>query len=448
MSIGTVRAADQAGFGTARWSAGERTALVDDDTILARHRALPAAPAAAEAGDAPALSRLSGGANQAGGRAYNERLTLSLIKLNGPLPKAELARLTGLSAQTLSQIVRRLEADGLLLPQEPLRGKVGQPSVPYALNPMGALSFGVKIGRRSADVVLCDLNGRILDRTRQTYDYPVPDLVLAFVVKAIARMRRRRPGQRFAGIGVATPFDLWKWDNEVEAPAGTLDGWRHIDLAALLAGRTGLAVYVANDASAACGAELQVSHRGSNIDLLYLFIGSFAGGGIVLNGALYQGRTGNAGALGSMPIGGRGGRQQLIHAASLLTLEKELAARGQPTAVLQDPAADWSQLGETLDTWSDRAAEALAVTIVSGLAVIDFGLVCIDGALPRPVLARLVGRTREAVGRLDVTGLSPFEISAGVLGADARALGGAMLPIMESFGWGQDVLLKAPAPAA
>jgi predicted NBD/HSP70 family sugar kinase len=394
------------------------------------------------------FSRLGGGANQAGGRAYNERLTISLIRLNGPLPKAELARLTGLSAQTLSQIVRRLEADGLLIAQEPLRGRIGQPSVPYALNPMGALSFGVKIGRRSTDVVLCDLNGRIMDRDRRTYDYPLPGDVIAFVSRVIARMQRRHPSQRFAGVGIAMPFELWKWANEVDAPLGSLDAWQGMNVAAVIEARSGLPAYIANDASAACGAELHFSYRGSSIDLLYIFIGSFAGGGIVLNGALYQGRTGNAGALGSMPVTHRGKRSQLIHQASLLMLEKRLVTDRCDPSLLQDANADWSILGAALDEWLDASAEALAGTIVSGACIIDFSEACIDGAMPTAVLARLVDATRKAVGRHDLQGLSPFEIRAGRLGADARALGGAMLPIMENYACGQDVLLKSPLSAA
>ena len=55
------------------------------------------------------------GSNQSGMRAYNERLVLSLIRQTGALAKAEIARRTGLSAQTVSVIMRALEADGLLL---------------------------------------------------------------------------------------------------------------------------------------------------------------------------------------------------------------------------------------------------------------------------------------------------------------------------------------------
>ena len=64
------------------------------------------------------------GSNQAAVRAYNERLVLSLVRRFGSLAKADIARSTGLSAQTVSVIMRSLEEDGLLLRGEPVRGKV------------------------------------------------------------------------------------------------------------------------------------------------------------------------------------------------------------------------------------------------------------------------------------------------------------------------------------
>jgi predicted NBD/HSP70 family sugar kinase len=399
----------------------------------------------ADGGSRP-LATLGGGANQAGGRAYNERLALSLIRLNGPLPKAELARLTGLSAQTMSMMMRRLEGDGLVVAQEPVRGRIGQPSVPYALNPRGALSIGVKLGRRSTDVVICDFMGRILDRSKQTYAAPFSEQALGFVEREIARLRRRHQKEsRIAGVGVAMPFELWKWAEEIDAPAGALDGWRDLDVAREIERRTGLPCFVANDASAACAAELAYHHRGSAIDLLYFFVGSFIGGGVALNGALMQGRTGNAGALGSMPVTLEGRRSQLIHYASLISLERAIAAEGGDVSVLQEPEAEWRVIGAPLERWIETAGKAIASAIVSAVSVIDFAHVCVDGALPRETLAALVAATRRAVERHDLQGLSPFEIAAGELGSDARALGAAMLPINEAFGFAQDVLLKKTA---
>jgi len=80
------------------------------------------------------------GANQTGVRAHNERLVLSLIRRHESLPKAEIARRSGLSPQTVSVIIRVLEADDLLIRRARVRGKIGQPSVPMALNPNGAFS--------------------------------------------------------------------------------------------------------------------------------------------------------------------------------------------------------------------------------------------------------------------------------------------------------------------
>ena len=125
------------------------------------------------------------GSNQSGMRAHNERLVLSLLRTEGPMAKSDLARLTGLSAQTVSVIMRSLESDGLLVKGEPVRGRIGQPSVPMALDADGAFFLGLKIGRRSADLMLVDFLGRVREARRNIYRYPTPDAVTAFVRDAL-----------------------------------------------------------------------------------------------------------------------------------------------------------------------------------------------------------------------------------------------------------------------
>src|SRR3979411_2995426 len=80
-----------------------------------------------------ALARTRG-TNQTGVRLYNEPLTLSLTRRHRSLAKVEIARLTGLSTQTTTVIINRLEADGLLTAGVPQRGRIGQPSPPHSLN--------------------------------------------------------------------------------------------------------------------------------------------------------------------------------------------------------------------------------------------------------------------------------------------------------------------------
>ncbi len=135
------------------------------------------------------------GSNQAAVRAYNERLVLSLVRKYGSMPKAEIARSTGLSAQTVSVIMRALEDDGLLLRGEPVRGKVGQPSVPMSLNPDGVFSIGLKIGRRSADLILMDFVGTQKDHLHLTYQFPMPKGIMDFVDQGTATLASETVGK-------------------------------------------------------------------------------------------------------------------------------------------------------------------------------------------------------------------------------------------------------------
>ena len=160
------------------------------------------------------------GTNQTGVRLYNERLVLSLIRLHGELPKADIARLTGLSPQTISIITNQLTADGLLLKGQPQRGRIGQPSVPYSLNPEGALAFGLKVGRRSVDLYLIDFTGRIIRALHKTYAYPTLAATRQFTTDGISEiLATLKPGlvSRIAGLGIGAPYEMWTWHEEIGA---------------------------------------------------------------------------------------------------------------------------------------------------------------------------------------------------------------------------------------
>ena len=96
----------------------------------------------AKAGDDRPVVQPLRGSNQSGLRAYNQRLVLSLVYSHGHLAKTDIARLTGLSAQTGSVIMRELEAEDLIVKGEPIRGKVGQPRCRCRSIPTGHSSSG------------------------------------------------------------------------------------------------------------------------------------------------------------------------------------------------------------------------------------------------------------------------------------------------------------------
>lgn len=387
------------------------------------------------------------GSNQSGMRAWNERVVLSLVRAHGALSKADIARATGLSAQTVGVIMRGLEQDGLLARGQPVRGKVGQPSVPMSLAPDGAFFLGLKVGRRSLEMVLTDFHGRVVARRMRRHAWPDPDAAVAFARSAgadlVAGLAPPLQG-RVAGLGIAMPFQLWNWAESIGAPQAAMDAWRGRDIRAELAAGSPWPVLLENDATAACGAELVFGAGQRPADFVYVYIGFFIGGGVVLNGSLYPGRSGNAGALGSMPVQAPDGRKvQLIDLASIAVLERALvAAGGDPEAIWADPA-HWQVPEPLLDGWVQGAAQAIAQAVVASLSVIDFAAVVIDGWMPPGLRDRMMDAVRAALSGMDLSGLDRPEIVPGTLGAEARPLGAAALPLTGRFLVDQAAFLTA-----
>ncbi|AXA41036.1 ROK family transcriptional regulator [Rhizobium leguminosarum] len=394
----------------------------------------------------PPILNPAGGANQVRVRAYNERLVLSLVRLYGALSKADIARRSGLSAQTVSVIMRVLEKEGLLSRGEPVRGRVGQPSIPMHINPDAVYSFGLKMGRRSADLVLMDFVGRIRMQLHRTYAYPLPDEILAFVTSGIRELEDRLDDKqrgRIAGLGIAAPFELWNWAEEVGAPPGAMEVWRDVDLQADIAARVSHPVFMQNDATSACGAELVFGVGPSYPDFVYFFIGSFIGGGIVLNSAIFSGRTGTAGAIGPLPVRGKNGEtMQLLEIASIFVLENMLRERGIDPEPLWYSADGWVDFGEPMEAWIQDSAKALAQAIVAAASIVDFSAAVIDGGFPDWVRSRVVQATIDEAAKLDLQGVVMPEIIEGAVGAQARAIGGASLPIFARYLTDQNVLFK------
>lgn len=391
----------------------------------------------------PGLSR---GTTQMGVRLYNERLILSLVRLHGQLPKAEMARLTGLSAQTISVIVRQLEADGLLKRKTPQRGKVGQPLIPFELDSEGAFSIGLKVGRRSAELMLLDLAGNIREVIRRHYAFPTPAEIVAFVTFStgeITSAMTARQRDRISGLGIAAPFELWNWGEDAGAPAEVMLSWKGYDLQAEIGKLLPWPIHFCNDASAACAAELLFGRGRDLQDFAYFYLGYFIGGGIVLNGSLYLGRNGNAGALASFPVtSAQGTTEQLVHSTSLAALEREITRSGGDPALLGVEHAEWHGLGDALGHWMERAAVEVATAAAGVMAVLDCTAIVIDGAVPVSVRTRFVAAVQAALRKIDLQGLAPFAVLEGTIGADARALGAASLPLFDNFIINRNVLFK------
>lgn len=390
------------------------------------------------------------GSSQGGLRQYNERVILQAIRLHGALPSAELARLTHLTAQAVSLITKSLLDDGLLLKGAPQRGKVGQPSVPLALNPDGAYSIGVKVGRRNLDVLLVDFEGRVRERSTRDYDFPDPALVLAEIVLRVQGLTRRLGDagrERLQGIGIAAPLSMGGWQSLLGFPQTLVDAWERTDLRTEVERQTGLEVALLKDTAAACVAEL-VAGRGRSVkSFLYVFVDTFIGGGLVIDSHLRAGLHGNAGAIGSLPLGLAAADSsepppQLLSVASLLTLEARYREAGLEVAASGDERALETPWLPHTSAWLHEAGTAIALATNSAACLLDLDGVIIDGNLARPLLAALLREVDTALSRYSWEGVVRPELMAGTIGSDARAIGGGLLPLYANFAPDRDLFLK------
>ncbi len=400
------------------------------------------------------------GSSQGGVRQYNERVLLQAIRVHGAVPGAELARLTQLTAQTVSLITKRLEADGLLLRGAPQRGKVGQPAVPLSLNPDGAFAIGIKIGRRSVDVLLVDFTGAVRRRWTQDYRYPDPDALLAEIAARLADLRAELPPGHWArlqGVGIAAPLSLGGWQTLLDMPPKVARSWARFDLRAAVQRLTELPVVLLKDTAAACVAELVAGRGRSTTSYLYLFVDTFIGGGLVIDGRLHAGAHGNAGAVGSLaltlppaPAAGRSSAAapsppQLLSLASLLNLEQLYLAAGLGIDAVADERALKPPWREHTEAWLASAAPAIAWAVNSAACLLDTPCVIVDGSFSRELQQALLEAVQRAFDGCSWEGVARPQLLPGSIGSDARALGGAWLPLHANFAPDRELFLKIAA---
>lgn len=369
-------------------------------------------------------------------RSDNERAIISLINKHKELPKAQIAELTGLSAQSATVIIKKLESDGLVLRNAPVKGKVGQPKVPFSLNADGAFGLGLKVGRRSFEMTLIDLCGNVRATVKEKVAYPTVDTLMSFTERAISMLTKNIAADhlpRIRGLGVAMPFEIWTWAEEAGAPKEMLEQWKQFNPKLALESLVSLPVLVRNDAAAACSAEMSFGNAAHFSHFLYLFVGTFLGGGVVINDALFTGRSGNAGAVGSLPFFNGNEEHQLLTQSSLYVLENTLDNTGAEGRQIYSSTEYWNIEESVIDNWVHSAAQGLAYAAQCAMSLLDIDGVIIDGALPKSIKTRLVEQTKNEIAKRDMRGITSPRIIEGLVGAKAQSIGSANLPLVANY---------------
>jgi predicted NBD/HSP70 family sugar kinase len=435
-----------------------RELIIDARSDLSHIRPRAASPA-----EDCLLSQSGGGGVGQGGnsavvREFNERVILTALRRLGEASKADLARHAGVTQNTAGQIVRELERTHLVRPVGKRAGARGQPATLLRLDPEGAYSIGLGLGRRSVDAVLIDFGGEPLATRRQERPFPLPEEALELALAEVEALRRSIPAGRrgrLAGIGLAIPYNLGCWRRELDIPSETYAAWNSFDLAGRLRAETGLPVFVENDGTAVAVAELFQGHGRELDDFACVHVGAAVGGGVVLGGEYRRGATGNAGDVGLMPVPPsrlataprpEGPLDVLLTRASVNSLIRHLRLAGGAEPIATRAGLDEAILArpDLVAEWLEDCADALVGPLLATARLLDVQAIVVDGDLPRALVERLAGRVAVLLAEASPEARDPPALRVGTAGRDAPAMGAAILPLHLSYGPTQQILFGQP----
>ena len=374
------------------------------------------------------------GANLWHAKVFNRRVVLEAIRLHGPTSRAAVARHTGLSIQTISNIADELFEAGLLREQGKLQGSRGAPAPLLALDPGGGFTLGISLDHTRMIVVLVDLAGHQRQRERLTIEGMRPDDVIPLIVQTATTLMRREGAARARlwGAGVVMPL-LFEDGRPVAYGPISMPEWHGYPVVERLSAALGRPVLVENDATAAAVGE-QLYGVGRRLkDFFYIYIGVGVGGGMILGGHPYRGSAGRAGELGHVVVapGGRqcacGARGCLERYASLSAAQAQLD--GVAEGMTQVDPGRLAANADALEPWLDAAAQHLRTAAVTITNLLDPEAIVIGGIMPNALLTRLIEKLTQA------SDTQPLR--ARILQADidlqSPALGGAALPLFEGL---------------
>ena len=245
------------------------------------------------------------GTNSLRVRDYNQQLVLEIIRVDSEVSRVEISEKTGLTAQTISNIVRRLLDEGLIVEagKGPTDGS-GKPRTRLRVNPEAGYAMGVHIDREEILSVLIDLDGRVVGRSRSAMpEVQDPSLTMDLISDTAERLVESIsiPWSKVLGIGVASPGALDVASGVVYSPPG-LSGWQEVGLKEGLEGRTGCRIVVENDAIAAAVGEHRAGTAQGTRDFAFVYGGWGIGAGIFIDGRVCRGNTGAAGEIAHLPL--------------------------------------------------------------------------------------------------------------------------------------------------
>jgi predicted NBD/HSP70 family sugar kinase len=375
-------------------------------------------------------------------RAMNEQLLLGHIRLSGPVSRADLARISGLSKPTVSLALANVERAGLVRIAGQRTGVPGRTAQLYEVRPEAGFVLGLDIGLKYLRGAVADLAGEVRTRdSRKVVATSVRGRLAELVELAddlCARAGTSRQAVTQTVIGTPGVYDPQR--NAI-ALTGGLAGW---DRPAALAGLReafGPTIALENDVDAAALAERTHGYGRDRDSFAFVHIGTGIGMGLVIDGRLHRGVHGVAGEIAFMPLSEgdsddarrRGPLEAAAAAAGVVRAARKAGMRGPVSARSVFAAAARGDARAVAVVADEARLVASAVCCV--ITVVDPGLIVLGGGIGQaPGFAAAVTTALSAL-----TPVMP-EVKVSALGSDVVVDG--CLAEGASLAWNQ--LTSAP----
>ncbi|MFF9688210.1 ROK family protein [Streptomyces sp. NPDC014623] len=383
-------------------------------------------------------------------RANLERVVRA-VRMAGSLTQAEIARSTGLSAATVSNIVRELKDGGTVEVTPTSAG--GRRARSVSLSGDAGIVIGVDFGHTHLRVAIGNLAHQVLAEESEPLDVDASSAQgfgrAEQLVNRLVETTGISPGKVIGvGLGVPGPIDV---ESGTLGSTSILPGWTGINPSQELAGRLGVPVYVDNDANlGALGELVWGSGRGVR-DLAYIKVASGVGAGLVIDGHIYRGPGGTAGEIGHITLdesgpvcrcGNRGCLETFTAARYVLPLLKP--SHGQDLTMER-----MVQLAREGDPGCRRVIGDVGRHIGSGVAnlcnLLNPSRVVLGGSLAEAG-ELVLGPIRDSVSRYAIPSAArQLSVLPGALGGRAEVLGALALVLSEM---GDSTLLEGTLPTA
>ncbi|GIM97870.1 ROK family transcriptional regulator [Paractinoplanes toevensis] len=390
-----------------------------------------------------------------GSRPKTRGVVLDLIRAARTISRVELAASAGLTPPTISEVVRDLMSDGLVVEAGRGASTGGKPPTLLQLNALARYSVGIQLERNTCVIVVVDLAGRQVARTsfRGTAQMS-PEKALPFLAAQVnAILDTAAVGRdRVLGVGLVSYGPQDRHAGLLLTPQPT-DAWYEYPVAPRLAEILRMPVLLDNDAAAAAIGEYWLGTVDPHSTYGCIYMATGIGGGVVVAGEVYRGSSSNSVEIGHIsldvdggecPCGNRGCLEN--YAGPSAVVRQALEMPGLADHLALDPTGtdfltEFARIAAAANAGNlqarhliERSARYLGCAAVTITSLFDLDLIVLAG--PSFAVAGSIYQTliqQEVDRRTFARRAHPVRVVPSVSGSDAAAIGGAVLVLQSEL---------------